>query len=63
MEPEGLDIFERLDIFDILGMVFLILKLLNVIKWSWLWVTAPFWGKIVLFLVIVICVEIKESKK
>lgn len=61
MEPE-LDIFERLDIIDILGMVFLILKLLNVIKWSWLWVTAPFWAKIVLF-VIVICVEIKESRK
>lgn len=27
----------------ILFVVFLILKLCNVIDWSWLWVTAPLW--------------------
>jgi len=27
----------------LLGTVFLVLKLCNVITWSWLWVTAPFW--------------------
>lgn len=26
-----------------LGIVFIILKLLNVINWSWLWVLSPFW--------------------
>ena len=28
----------------ILGVVFVTLKLLGVIHWSWWWVTLPFWG-------------------
>jgi len=32
----------------ILGIVFVVLKLTGVIAWSWWWVTAPFWGGIVL---------------
>ncbi|MBP5202283.1 hypothetical protein J6Z39_09105 [bacterium] len=27
----------------LLGIVFVTLKLCNVIGWSWWWVTAPFW--------------------
>ncbi len=27
-----------------LGILFIILKLLGVIAWSWWWVTLPFWG-------------------
>lgn len=27
----------------LLGLVFIVLKLCNVITWSWLWVTAPLW--------------------
>ena len=27
----------------LLGIAFVILKLCNVIDWSWIWVTAPFW--------------------
>lgn len=27
----------------VIFLVFLILKLCNVITWSWLWVTAPLW--------------------
>jgi hypothetical protein len=27
----------------LLGVTFIILKLLNVITWSWLWVLAPIW--------------------
>jgi hypothetical protein len=30
-------------------IVFLILKLCNVIDWSWWWVTAPLWIPVVLF--------------
>jgi hypothetical protein len=36
----------------ILGMMFLVfltLKLTEVIAWSWWWVTAPLWGGFVLF--------------
>ncbi len=31
-----------------LGILFVTLKLCGVIHWSWLWVTAPFWGGIAL---------------
>ena len=27
----------------ILGIVFIVLKLIGVISWSWLWVLAPIW--------------------
>lgn len=30
-------------------IIFLILKLTNVIDWSWWWVTAPLWGSLALF--------------
>lgn len=31
-------------IIGFLGVLFVGLKLAHVIEWSWLWVTAPFWG-------------------
>lgn len=31
-------------ILGVLGIVFITLKLMNIIDWSWWWVTAPFWG-------------------
>ena len=31
-------------VIGLLGVVFVVLKLCGVIDWSWLWVTAPFWG-------------------
>lgn len=37
----------------LLGVVFVMLKLIGVIDWSWWWVTAPFWGEIALVLPIV----------
>lgn len=27
----------------VLGVVFIVLKLVGVINWSWVWVLAPFW--------------------
>ena len=39
----------------LLGVAFVVLKLIGYIDWSWWWVTAPFWGGLVgglLFLVI-----------
>jgi len=36
---------------SLLGIAFVILKLCNVIDWSWWWVTAPFWGGIALLAV------------
>lgn len=34
----------------LLGVVFVVLKLTNIISWSWWCITLPFWGLIVLAL-------------
>jgi ABC-type nickel/cobalt efflux system permease component RcnA len=45
-------------------IVFLVLKLCNVIDWSWWWVTAPLWGPfalgLVIFIVAMAVILIKE---
>ena len=33
----------------VLFLIFLVLKLCSVIDWSWWWVTAPLWGSIILY--------------
>ena len=40
-------------VFGLLGIVFVVLKLLGKITWSWWWVTLPFWGGIALLAVFV----------
>ena len=34
---------QSLNILGLLGVAFVILKLINLISWSWIWVLAPFW--------------------
>lgn len=36
----------------ILGIVFVALKLTNVIGWSWWWVLAPFWIPLIIFVAV-----------
>ena len=43
---------------SILGIVFVILKLLGKISWSWVWVTVPFWGQLVIAAIILIILGI-----
>ena len=50
--------YTGLGICDVLGIVFIVLKLLHVINWSWWWVTAPFWGSIAFILAIAFIVFI-----
>lgn len=38
---------------SVLFLVFLVLKLTNVIDWSWWWVTSPLWIPVIIFLVFV----------
>lgn len=38
----------------LLGVAFVVLKLCGVIKWSWWWVTAPFWGSLALSILIIL---------
>lgn len=42
----------------LLTIVFIVLKLLNVITWSWWWVLSPIWISVVLVVAILIVVGI-----
>jgi phosphoglycerol transferase MdoB-like AlkP superfamily enzyme len=42
------------NILGLLGIAFIVLKLTGYIGWSWWWVTAPFWGGLAVFLVIMV---------
>ena len=42
----------------VLFIVFLVLKLVGVIDWSWWWVTSPIWISLGLFLFIVIVIAL-----
>lgn len=46
-------IFRSSGVCGLLGVVFVTLKLIGIIDWSWWWVTAPFWGPVVLGLALV----------
>lgn len=55
---------------DVLTIIFITLKLLGVIHWSWVWVLSPMWGGFVLMLIIaiigiigIIGTEAKQKKK
>lgn len=41
-------------VFGLLGVAFVVLKLLGIINWSWWWVLAPFWGPFVIAIVILL---------
>lgn len=43
----------------VISIIFAILKLTNVINWSWIWILCPFWGEIILFGVIVAILKLK----
>jgi len=40
----------------LLGVAFVVLKLCGVIRWPWLWVLAPFWGSLAIFLLLAVVV-------
>ncbi len=46
--------FEGVGFTGLLFLVFLVLKLCNVIDWSWWWVTAPLWIPVAFTVVIAI---------
>lgn len=41
-----------LGICDVLTIVFIVLKLVGVIDWSWLWVLSPIWISVIIVLVL-----------
>lgn len=45
---------------EVLAIVFVVLKLVGVINWSWVWVLAPMWIPLlvgVVLLVVVLCIN------
>ena len=46
----------------LLFLVFLVLKLTNIIDWSWWWITAPLWGGFAIIGIILIIVLFVKYK-
>lgn len=51
-----------MSIASVLFVLFLALKLLGVITWSWWWVTAPLWIGVIVWVIVVIGVLVIASK-
>lgn len=49
----------------LLGLTFVVLKLCDVVSWSWWWVLAPFWGPlalaIVIGMIVAICIGLSQA--
>lgn len=50
-----------LGILDVLEIVFIVLKLVGVIDWSWVWVLAPIWASLVLVVIVSIVLAVIDS--
>ena len=51
-------IYKSPSILGLLGVAFVVLKLVGIINWSWWLVTLPFWGPVVFVLVLLLVVGI-----
>ena len=63
MSKENTTIVGGNGFFGLLFITFLVLKLTNVINWSWWWVTAPLWVPLglVAIVFVIICVMVVVS--
>lgn len=44
---------------DVLLIVFIVLKLVGVIHWSWIWVLSPLWISLIIVVIVVIYAKIR----
>jgi hypothetical protein len=51
---KNITINSKFSVLPLLGVAFVVLKLLKVITWSWWWITLPFWGGVALVVIGVI---------
>lgn len=49
-------------IVGVLTIVFIVLKLCNVIEWSWVWVLAPIWIYAILFVLVILLLALFATK-
>lgn len=64
---------DGIGVVGLLGLLFVALKLLGVIDWSWWWVTMPFWIGFLIFVIFCVAIfmvalysdyrEIKKKRK
>lgn len=52
MEEEKTVVSSGCSLATVLGIVFLVLKLVGVIDWAWVWVLAPFWIPVALVIAV-----------
>ena len=53
----------NIEFFELLTIAFIVLKLCNVIEWSWIWVLSPIWITFVMLIIIVLVIGIVTSLK
>ena len=53
-------IYKGPDVLGLLGVAFIVLKLVGVIDWSWWLVTLPFYGPVILLIIILIIVGLEQ---
>lgn len=46
-----------MSVLGLLGVCFVVMKILGLIDWSWWLVTAPFWGGFILAVLLIIATE------
>ena len=49
-----------LGLLDVLAVIFIVLKLLGVITWSWVWVLSPIWIQLVIVAIVFIVILIND---
>lgn len=48
----------NVNVCSVLGLIFVVLKLCNVINWNWVWVLCPFWINIAILLIILLLLKL-----
>lgn len=49
-----------LGLLDVLVVIFIVLKLLGAITWSWVWVLSPIWIQLVIVAIVFIVILVKD---
>ena len=50
--------YRGMGFFSVLSLIFIVLKLCNVIQWSWIWVLSPIWISWIITLILIIWIEL-----
>lgn len=51
-----------LGVCGVLTIIFIVLKLVGVINWSWLWVLCPLWINILLTIIVLVVIAIMDKR-